>query len=99
VLTLANVSGQASFPTSTLPEGNTRTRWWGTGTGDAIDTVGVRANPVVSPGDGVWLLRNTNSAGPFDLSISFGSPNGIPLTWRRLPVVGALGPIGPAGPI
>ncbi len=43
--------------------------------GDGDDTVGVKA---VS----TWSLNNENDTGPVDLTLSFGAPDDLPLSWR-----------------
>lgn len=33
---------------------------------------------------GVWQIRNSVSSGPPDMTFTFGSPTGLPLTWGRM---------------
>ena len=58
-----------------IPGAETGTPIVGDWNGDGKDTIGV-----YNPANGVFRLRNSNSAGPTQIIFTFGSPNWIPLT-------------------
>ncbi|MBI1765134.1 MAG: SBBP repeat-containing protein [Acidobacteria bacterium] len=48
--------------------------------GDGIDTIGTFRNPVGTATSATFLLRNSNSAGTADITVSFGALGDLPIT-------------------